>query len=332
MCCGCVSSSEAATVASERTGLDSVTITVLEGYDELESSPDAQFKKNATIVEHLYATRGLPPRFAYEAICVAAAQWLTHVAVVDFHGNHGSPDPLDEPAAPRYTESRMSRAGAMALASERDELPRLPIGLINGDLSIGGTSPPFDPARVVEALRAASAAGVSDDDLVTMIGMPAFPTGCLVVGDADSIAAGERTKLRVSSDIAIETDERGTRLLITRTPYDIGPEDVSGAIASRVDAVRSGRLREAFPELENELDLPLRDVRNESYGDITRVVCELLDGANAELCRDRILETWPATIEVTVQLRAPLATLVRGFVDDPVTQNEALALLLLSGD
>jgi DNA gyrase/topoisomerase IV subunit A len=317
---------------SDRTGLDSVTMTVLDALDELGSRPDGQHKKNATIVDFVYATRGLPPRFGYEAICVAAAPWLTHVSVVDFHGNFGSADSLDEPASARYTEARLSRAGAMALASERGKLPRLPIGLINGDLSIGGTAPPFDPVRVVDALRAATEGRVSDEELVATIGMPSFPTGCPVAGDVDAIAAGTRVKLRVSSEIAIETDRRGSRLLISRVPYDVGPEDVGNAIASRVDAVRSGRLREAYPELENELDLPLRDVRNESSGDTTRVVCDLLAGADAELCRGRILETWPATIEVTVQLRAPLATLVRGFVDDLAPQDEALTALLSTID
>jgi DNA gyrase/topoisomerase IV subunit A len=226
----------------------------------------------------------------------------------------------------------LARAGVLALASERGELPRLPIGLINGDLAIGGTTPPFDPTRVVDALHVAAAGGATDDEIVDRVGMPSFPTACSVTGDLKAIAAGTRTKLRVSTDIAIETDDRGTRLLISRVPYGVGPDDVGTAIAGRVDAVRSGRLREAYPELQNALDLPLRDVRNESMNDVTRVVCELLAGANAELCRERLLETWPVTIEIPVQLRAPLATLVRGFVDDPAAQNAALAALLSTID
>jgi DNA gyrase/topoisomerase IV subunit A len=162
--------------------------------------------------------------------------------------------------------------------------------------------------------------------------MPTFPTRCSVTGDRAALAAGAPTKLRVSTDIAIETDDRGTRLLISRVPFGVGAESVAEAIANRVDAVRSSRLREAYPELQNELDLPLRDVRNESSGDRVRVVCELLAGANAELCRERLLETWPVTIEISVQLRSPLATLVKGFVDDPSAQNDALTALLSTID
>jgi DNA gyrase/topoisomerase IV subunit A len=238
----------------------------------------------------------------------------------------------DEPAAARYTEARLAHSGVMALASERDALPRLPIGLINGDLAIGGRAPPFDPGRVVEAVRLAAGRTATDDALAAAVGMPAFPTGCAVTGDFAALAAGSLTKLRVSTDIAIETGDRGTRLLISRVPYGVGASDLGDAIARRVDAVRIARVREAYPDLENQLDLPLRDVRNESSGDTIRVVCELLAGANAELCRQRLLETWPVTIEIPVQLRAPLAVLVRGFVDDPEPQNAALASLLESID
>jgi DNA gyrase subunit A len=314
---------------TDRTGLDTVMLSVLESLDEMGARPDQPMVKSARVVDHCYATRGIPPRVGYDAVCVAAAPWLTHVRVIDFHGNFGSADPNDDPAAARYTEIRQARSGAMAFESERGELPRLPIGLINGDLAMGGSAPPFDPARVVEALRAVSSDTATDAELVEILGPPAFPTRCPVTADLDAIAAGTRTLLRVSSDITIENGDHGTRLLISRVPYGVGSDDVANAIANRVDAVRSGRLRAAYPDLENALDLPLRDLRNESTGDTTRVVCDLLAGSNAELCRDRLLETWPLTIEFPVQLRAPLPTLVRGFVDDPAVQNEALAVLLL---
>jgi DNA gyrase subunit A len=319
-------------MVSERTGLDSVLLAMLDGLDELGAAPDRQMVKSTRVVDHVYATRGIPPRVGYDSVCMAAAAWLTHVRVIDAHGNFGSADPNDEPAAARYTEVRQARSGAMVLAAERAELPRLPIGLMNGDLAMGGSAPPFDPSRVVEALRAAAAGSATDAELVDIVGPPVFPTHCPVTGDVDALAAGTRTLLRVSSDIAIDSDDRGTRLLISRVPYGVGPDQVGEAIARRVDAVRSGRLRAAYPDLENALDLPLRDVRNESTGDTTRVVCDLLAGANAERCRDRLLETWPLTIEFPVQLRAPLATLVRGFVDDRAVQNEALAVLLLAID
>ncbi len=317
---------------SERTGLDAVVLGTLHSLDELGVWPDSMYKKSASVVDHLYTTRGIPPKFGYDAICVTAAAWLTHVRLIDLHGNGGSADTQDEPAAARYTEVRLARSGVLALASERGALPRLPIGLINGDLATGGSAPPFDPGRVFEAVRSAAGRTATDDALAAAVGMPAFPTGCAVTGDFAALAEGSLTKLRVSTDIEIETDARGTRLLISRVPYGVGAGDVGEAIARRVDAVRSARLSEAYPDLENALDLPLRDVRNESAGDTTRVVCDLLAGADAELCRDRLLEIWPVTIEIPVRLRAPLAVLVRGFVDDAAVQNEALAALLRAID
>jgi DNA gyrase subunit A len=115
-------------MVSERTGLDAILLSVLDGLDELGCRPGTQYRKSAAVVDHVYATRRIRPQFGYDAICVAAAPWLTHVRVIDFHGNFGSADSDDEPAAARYTEVRLASAGAMALASERGELAKLPIG------------------------------------------------------------------------------------------------------------------------------------------------------------------------------------------------------------
>jgi hypothetical protein len=105
-----------------------------------------------------------------------------------------------------------------------------------------------------------------------------------------------------------------------------GAEEVGEKLARRADANRDRRTRN--PELDDRMAIPLRDVRNESAGDITRVVCELLRDADIELCRERLLETWPVTVELPVQLRAPLATFVRQFADDPAPQHEAMAKLV----
>jgi hypothetical protein len=87
----------------------------------------------------------------------------------------------------------------------------------------------------------------------------------------------------------------------------------------------------ALASERGELPRLPRDIRNEST-DRTRLVCELLAGANPELCRQRLLEIWPVSIEITVRLRASLPALVRGLVDDPVTQSEALTALLSAID
>lgn len=315
-------------MVSDRTGLDAVVLSVLECLDELGARPDARFVKSANAVERVYTTREIPPRYGYDTICSISARWLVHLRLIDFHGSLGGPDWNDEPAGARYTEVRLSRAGSIALASERGELPRLPIGLINGDLTFGGTSPSFDPARLASALRSAAAGAITDAELVELVGLPAFSTECSVDGDPAALAAGAQTRLRLSADVAIETRDGGSQLVISRFPPRVGPGDAAEAIAARVDAARGRDLRTTHPELYDQMDLALRDVRNESIDDRGRLVCELLPGADPGMCRDRLLETWPVTDELPVQLRAPLAALVRDFVDDPAAQGAAIAQLL----
>jgi DNA gyrase/topoisomerase IV subunit A len=311
-------------MVSERTGLDAVVLAALECLDEVDARPDGRYVKSAKVVDRMYASRGIPPRHGYDAICYTSAPWLVHVRLIDFFGNLGSPDPNDEAAAPRYTEVRLSPAGSMALAAERGELPRLPIRLINGDLALGGTSPPFDPARLLDAFRAAATGAATDTELVETLGLPAFPTWCSVAGDLTALASGARTLLRLSADVAIETHARAPRLVLSHFPLGVGPEAAAQSLAARADAARTRDLRATHPELHDKLALPLRDVRNESVDLVGRVVCELWPGADAEMCREGVLQTWPVMTTLPVQLPATLPTLVREFA----AQHEAIAALL----
>jgi DNA gyrase subunit A len=314
-------------VVSERTGLDAISLAVLEALEELDAIPGRPHKKSATVVDHLYATRGIPPRVGYDTTCILAQDWLTQVLLVDFHGNGGSPDPNDRPAAPRYTECRIAPTGMRALASERGELPRLPVGLINGDLAFGGTAPPFDASRVAAALHAAAEDRVTDAALVEMIGLPSLPTGCDVDIDRDALAAGARTMLRMSATIVLEEGRHGLSLVLSHLPFGASAEIIGQTLMSRLDATRFWEGRD--DELYERMAIPLRDVRNESADYVTRVVCDLRTGADIELCKQRLLETWPVSVEFPVQLRAPLATLVRHYADsdDPAAQSAAMTAL-----
>jgi DNA gyrase/topoisomerase IV subunit A len=312
---------------ASRTGLDRVTLTVLECLDALDAHPEHRYVKSARVVDLAYATRAIPPRFAYEAMCASAADWLTQLLVVDVHGNIGSADHQDGPAAPRYTEARMRHSGWMALGAERGELPRLPIGLINGDLAFGGTAPPFDPVRIASALHAA-VNGASDGELVELAGPPAFPIACAVDGDLAALASGASSTLSLRARVAIESDESGSRLVISHFPWSVGPGDASEALASRIDAEAHRDLRARQPDLFDRMRVRLRDIRNESHDDIGRVVCELEPDADPEVCRERVLETWPITTEFRVQLRAPLTQLLHEIVDGSDAQQEAIAALI----
>jgi DNA gyrase/topoisomerase IV subunit A len=308
-------------VVNARTGIDAVTLALLETLDDLDAGPTSTFRKSSQVLDALFASRGIAPRHGYDAAVTACAHWLTHVRVVDFHGNHGSADPNDGPANPRYTEMRLSHAGALALASERGEIAPVPIGVINGDLAAGGSSPAFDPVGVVDAVRAAGNGSLSDEDLVVLVGAPSFPTQCTVQVDGDALALGEATTLRMSAHISVERDQ----LVLSRLPYGESAEAVTDSIARRVDAARHV-YRER--ELREQLDLSIIDVVNESVDPVTRIVCQLQHDADPLDCARRLLETWPVSTELPVRLRAPLPRLVRHLADGTRAQDAALTALL----
>jgi len=156
---------------SEHWRLGAVERAVLETLDELGARHDRPHVKCARVVQALAAGRGVSPRYGYDALCKLSQPWLQHVTLVDFHGNHGSPD--DRPANPRYTEARLSHAGVIALAAERGVGPRVPVALINGDLHVDGSAPPYSPSRVLAALVAViDDPGLADADIVELVGLP----------------------------------------------------------------------------------------------------------------------------------------------------------------
>ena len=56
----------------------------------------------------------------YDALARMAQDFSLRYPLIDGHGNFGSPDPNDRPAAPRYTEARLAPL-AMELLGEIDE-------------------------------------------------------------------------------------------------------------------------------------------------------------------------------------------------------------------
>jgi DNA gyrase/topoisomerase IV subunit A len=310
----------------ERTGLDSVSIAVLAAFERLGATPQGTHHKCASIIEDAYRVDGLAPRYGYDALCTMAAPWLMNVPLVDFHGNLGGPDDTDRPAGPRYTEARLSQAGAAALASEGGELPRLPIGLLNGDLAIGGTVPPFESDRLVAALALANKE-VGDEQLIAAVGAPCFPTRCAVDVDVAALAAGEQTRLRLSAQIELANLD-GSELVISNLPYGVGPDAVMGAISARVD-VAGRREIATHPELHHQLRIPLRDVRDVSENHSSRLVCHLEPGADPAQVRAQLLQIWPISTELATRLGAPLARLIHESADpDATAQHDVLTAIL----
>ena len=303
---------------SDATGLGMLEVTVLESLDRCGGfAAPAPFRKSQLFIDDVYERHGVGPSIAYEVLCDLARPYVAHLPLIDFHGNYGSPD--FGPAAPRYTEARLSVLGAAALAAERGEGPPLPVGLVNGDTHHGGRRPPLDPSRAIAAIRA-SQAGADDAEVAALVGLPAFPTGCAVAGDATAFARGDHTLLELSAVVTVQPRS----LVLSNLP----PGASCGEIAERIGhhvrrATRSPVHPGPDPGARIGLGVEPRwasivDVNDASADARTHLVLtvrdELDDAGRRELI-DLVLEESGARRHVPVQADGPIADVVRRWIE-----------------
>ncbi len=276
----------------DATGLSLLDLVILSACEDEAAFPRSPYRKTARILERVHANTSIGPAVAHEPMLDLGRPWVVHLALIDHHGNIGSPD--DPPANPRYTESRLTALGAAALHAERDDLGPLPIALINGTMASGGPHPPHDPSRVVAAIRAA-AAGADDTELVEIVGPPSFPTGPAVEVDADALAAGGTVELRQRAHLVHVGDE----LLITGLPLRTGPDQATERIVTRLH--------------RHVGDLHVRDLRAHGAHDL---ILPLTSNADPAALVELLGEIWELNRTDTVALREPMADAIRRIADD----------------
>jgi len=281
---------------SAATGLGPIETNVLEAYGTVGAGAGQPMVKNQRILEVLFRDHRIAPLFGYRTICDFARPYVTHLELVEFNGNYGSPDFLE--ASARYTESRLSPLGEAALLAERSERSALPIGLINGSVHLDGPTPPFDPHRIVAALLAVKD-GASDAELIDTVGPPSFPTGCHVDVDLAELAAGHEAVVRCEAHI--DRAENG-ELVISRLPPRSSASDIGSSIELRV--------RRAGSDV-----LPIADLNDASFGSQTRIVVRLVDSADPDSVARQLRDMWGVHTTINVELGAPLPTVLRTWVD-----------------
>jgi DNA gyrase subunit A len=283
-----------------RDGLKPVQRRIIYGMYEQGLRPDRKHQKSAQAVGrvmgmyHPHAGEAI-----YDALARMAQDFSLRYPLIDGHGNFGSPDPNDSPAAQRYTEARLSPL-AMELIGEIDEntvdfadtydgqnqepvvLPaRFPNLLVNGGggIAVGMATniPPHNLNEVIDAcIHVLENPDAKPNDLMRFVKGPDFPTGALILG-RDGIKDAYRTgrgsiKMRAVTDI--EEGRRGeSRIVVTEVPYQTSVEVIGQKIAELVN--------------ERKLD-GVRDVRNESAGDTTRLVIELRRDANPQVVLNQL--------------------------------------------
>jgi DNA gyrase subunit A len=287
-----------------RDGLKPVHRRILYGMYEGGMRPDRSHKKSASAVGDVmgkYHPHG--DSAIYDALARMAQDFSLRYPLIDGHGNFGSPDPNDRPAAMRYTEARLAPL-AMQLIGEIDEetvdrvatydganqepvvLPaRFPNLLINGGggIAVGMATniPPHNMREVIDAtLHLIDNPDATPDDLMRFVQGPDFPTGATILGRAgiaDTYRTG-RGSIRMRAIADIEEDSRGTRIVVSQVPYQTSAEGIGTKIAEIVNDRR----------IEG-----IRTVTNLSEGDTIRLVIELKRDANAQVVLNQLYKHTP---------------------------------------
>lgn len=268
-----------------RDGLKPVHRRILFAMRELKLSATGGFRKSAKIsgdVMGNYHPHG--DAAIYDAMARLAQDFNVRYPLVDGQGNFGNIDG-DNPAASRYTEARLT-AVAEALMEGLAEnavdfrpnydgtleepvvMPAaFPNLLANGSSGIAvGMATNIPPHNLDELIGACHAMlgnpAITDEELVTFVPGPDFPTGGVIVEPRESILESYRTgrgAFRLRAKWEVEDLGRGMwQIIVTEIPYQ----------------VQKSKLIEKLAEIIQTKKVPLlADVRDESADDV-RIVLE----------------------------------------------------------
>ena len=315
-----------------RDGLKPVHRRVLWAMRLLGLNPNSGFKKSARVVGDVigkYHPHG--DQSVYDALVRLAQDFAVRYPLVDGQGNFGNVDG-DNPAAMRYTESRLTEV-AQALLDGLDEnavdfratydgeeeepivLPAaFPNLLANGSSGIAvgmATSiPPHNLGELCQALTALiDNPKVQDRTLFKLVKGPDFPTGGVLIDSPETIAEAYKTGrggFRVRAHWMKEEGTRGAyQIVIDEIPYQ----------------VQKAKLIERVAELLEQKKLPLlEDIHDESAEDIRIVLTPKSRAVEAELLMEQLFR------QTDLESRFPLNmnVLDRGLVPKVMSLRETL--------
>jgi DNA gyrase subunit A len=308
---------------SAASGLGLLDLSILEAIDAAGARHDRPYLKTQRVLDVLHERTGIAPNQAYESLCDLARPYNVHLQLVDFHGNYGSPD--FGPAGARYTECRLSPLGEAALAAERGELGPLPIALINGDLHLGGLRPPLHPRRMLAAIRSL-ADGAPDEMIPELVGLPSFPSGCQVAGDAIAVASGGPSEIVASATLVDGTSPERATVTITTLP----PFSSASGLATRIQHAVDRHERELPvrpPSSGADARSPVSEVNDGSVADRTALVVTGAIGASHAEVRRFLDGIHGVHQRIEVSIGAPLASLLRPFAEPSEDVERRLAIL-----
>jgi len=299
-----------------RDGLKPVHRRLLYAMSELSLRPSNPPKKSAKIVGAVmgeYHPHG--DSSIYDALVRLAQDFAARYPLIDGQGNFGNIDG-DNPAAMRYTESRLTTAAELLLQGidenavdfrpTYDDSGREPVVLpaafpnllANGasGIAVGmATSiPPHNVAEICSGLlQLIKAPKTPISELLNVMPGPDFPTGGLLVEDRDLIEqvyTTGRGSLRLRAKWEIEKlHGGGYQIVVTEIPW----------------MVQKGKLEEKIDALLQEKKLPLlEDVRDESAEDIRLVLIPKSRNVDADVLMAQLFRMTELESRIGVNLNA----------------------------
>ena len=229
-----------------RDGLKPVHRRILYGMKESGILPTRPHSKSARTVGDVmgkYHPHG--DAAIYDAMVRLAQDFSIRVPLIDGHGNFGSIDG-DPPAAMRYTEARLSRAGYEGMLADLDKetvdwvpnydeslkepkvLPsRFPNLLVNGSQGIAvGMATNIPPHNLGETIDATCLMldnpDVTTEELMKVLPGPDFPTGGTIMGRQGIVEAYEtgRGTITIRSNCEIVEKKNGRyEIIVKDIPY-----------------------------------------------------------------------------------------------------------------
>ena len=286
---------------TERTGLGPLEVALLRSVEAV-CGDSGDYVPTARVLDRLERVERVGPSYGLLGLQDLGVWWRVPVRLFDLDGNWGSVegDPMAEAL---YTKVRLSPAGALALAAEREEVGPVPVGLLNGSLYRGGRVPPLDPAPTLRLLfdlvEGRPLPGRAFDRLVR------FPTGGTVAGDFDSLYDGRVARMRLGCRIVREETQTGPGLVITGTPPGVDVDEIVDMLKTRsTPSVRrrlhNGELLPMRPEDDAVGVVDLRDETSRHAG--TRVVVVLDPDADVDAAEQWVQAVWPVTVDVVWQV------------------------------
>lgn len=324
-------------IPDARDGLKPSQRRILFAMDQLGLSPGKKHMKCAKIVGETMGNYHPHGNLALYGTLVGMAQpWTMRTTLIESQGNFGSVDG-DPPAADRYTEARLSHAGAALLEDLSDRvvpyksnyddsrteptvLPAmLPNLLANGCSGIAVGYATNIPSHNLRELASVFEAFIANPnmtalDVLKIMPGPDFPTGGKLLGQDGVLEYYQtgRGSLKIEGIYEIEEDPKGNdKIIITKFPEGGAPEKFREEVK---DLVEKGKIS------------GLSDIANYSSNKIgTKVVVEVGRNGNTQVILNQILShtclraTYSVNSTVLVDgklhAQAPITLLIKAFID-----------------